>query len=162
MLVTESFISRLSMSGVVHSDFSGSGQQKGGICDRQSCRLELDMETLSVEHEHNRSSEKSRSDNSVTTGSMILVACAVTYRAVIENSAEFDLKMKRSYLAQLFMLEVADLKSELYQPAQSFGKFQPVSRGLYARRINRLHRVVYGIDDDARTVTIYVARSHYE
>ncbi|KFI44954.1 toxin-antitoxin system, toxin component, Txe/YoeB family [Bifidobacterium bohemicum] len=87
----------------------------------------------------------------------------MTYRVVIKNSAKSDLKkIKRSYLRQSFMQVVADLKSDPYQPTQSFEKLQPLSRGLYSRRINSQHRVVYGIDEDTQTVTIYAAWSHYE
>ncbi|WEV46842.1 Txe/YoeB family addiction module toxin [Bifidobacterium sp. ESL0690] len=87
----------------------------------------------------------------------------MTYRVVIKNSAKSDLKkLKRSHLQQSFMQVVSDLKSDPYQPTQSFEKLQPVSRGLYSRRINSQHRVVYDIDDDTQTVTIYAAWSHYE
>ncbi|WEV67542.1 Txe/YoeB family addiction module toxin [Bifidobacterium sp. ESL0769] len=87
----------------------------------------------------------------------------MTYHVVIKNSAKSDLKkLKRSHLQQSFMQVVADLKSDPYQPTQSFEKLQPVSRRLYSRRINSQHRVVYDIDDDTQTVTIYAAWSHYE
>lgn len=87
----------------------------------------------------------------------------MTYRVVIKNSAKSDLKkLKRSHLQQSFMQVVADLKSDPYQPTQSFEKLQPTSRGLYSRRINSQHRVVYDINDDTQTVTIYAAWSHYE
>ncbi|MDF7664502.1 Txe/YoeB family addiction module toxin [Bifidobacterium sp. ESL0763] len=85
------------------------------------------------------------------------------YRVVIKNSAKPDLKkLKRSNLKGSFMQIIADLKSDPYRPTQSFEKLQPTSRGLYSRRINSQHRVVYEIDDEARTVTIYAAWSHYE
>ncbi|MDF7666247.1 Txe/YoeB family addiction module toxin [Bifidobacterium sp. ESL0745] len=87
----------------------------------------------------------------------------MTYRVIIKNSAKSDLKkLKRSHLKQPFMQVVADLKSDPYQLTQSFEKLQLASRGLYSRRINSQHRVVYDINDDTQTVTIYAAWSHYE
>ncbi|WEV53028.1 Txe/YoeB family addiction module toxin [Bifidobacterium sp. ESL0704] len=87
----------------------------------------------------------------------------MTYRVAIKNSAKTDLKkLKRSHLQQSFMQVVADLESDPYQPTQSFEKLQPASRGLYSRRINSQHRVVYDVDDRTKTVTIYAAWSHYE
>jgi Txe/YoeB family toxin of toxin-antitoxin system len=87
----------------------------------------------------------------------------VTYQVQIKNSAKSDLKkLKRSHLQKAFMGVLADLKSDPYQPTQSFEKLQPFSRGLYSRRINSQHRVVYDIDDATKVVTIYAAWSHYE
>nr|WP_229718037.1 Txe/YoeB family addiction module toxin [Ligilactobacillus salitolerans] len=54
------------------------------------------------------------------------------------------------------------LKDDLYQPSQSFEKLQPTSSGLYSRRINEQHQVVYRVDEKLKKIYIYAAWSHDE
>jgi Txe/YoeB family toxin of toxin-antitoxin system len=57
---------------------------------------------------------------------------------------------------------VQTLKENPFAPTQSFEKLQLKSSGLYSRRINQQHRVVYKVDEVARRVEIYSTWTHYE
>ena len=86
-----------------------------------------------------------------------------SYQVEIKNSAKSDLKkLKKSNLKTQFLKTVAILKEDPYQPTQSFEKLQPASRGLYSRRLNAQHRVVYRVYEALKRVYIYSAWSHYE
>lgn len=85
------------------------------------------------------------------------------YEVVIKNSAKKDLeKIKQSHLKENFNEVVQTLKENPFAPTQSFEKLQAKSAGLYSRRINQQHRVVYKVDEDRRRVEIYSAWTHYE
>jgi Txe/YoeB family toxin of toxin-antitoxin system len=86
-----------------------------------------------------------------------------SYEVFIKNSAKKDLrKIKQSHLIDNFNEIVKVLKEDPFEPTQSFEKLQPKSAGLYSRRINQQHRVVYKVDEDARRVEIYSTWTHYE
>lgn len=86
-----------------------------------------------------------------------------TYQVEIKNSAKSDLKkIKRSNLKEQFLKTISVLKDDPYQPSQSFEKLQPTSSGLYSRRINAQHQVVYRVDEKLKKVYIYAAWSHDE
>ena len=79
----------------------------------------------------------------------------------IVNAAKSDLKkLKQAHLDGRFLQIVATLKADPYRPTDGFKKLQPPSAGRYSRRLNRVHRVVYRIDDERRVVTIYSAWTH--
>lgn len=80
------------------------------------------------------------------------------YKVMIKNSAKTDLKkIKQSNLKKQFEAILEVLKQDPYYPNQSFEKLQPKQAGLYSRRINQQHRVVYTVDDETKTVEIYTA-----
>lgn len=80
------------------------------------------------------------------------------YKVMIKNSAKTDLKkIKQSNLKKQFEAILEVLKQDPYYPNQSFEKLQPKQAGLYSRRINQQHRVVYTVDDETKTVEIYSA-----
>jgi Txe/YoeB family toxin of toxin-antitoxin system len=86
----------------------------------------------------------------------------VNYRVFIKNSAKADLKkLKRSYLRDRFDEIIAVLKDNPYAPTDSLEKLLPYSDGLYSRRLNHQHRVVYAIDEQAKAVYIFSAWTHY-
>ena len=86
-----------------------------------------------------------------------------SYEVFIKNSAKKDLKkIKQSHLKENFNEIIHVLKEDSFAPTQSFEKLQPKSAGLYSRRINQQHRVVYKVDEAARRVEIYSAWTHYE
>ena len=86
-----------------------------------------------------------------------------TYEVVIKNSAKKDLKkIKNSNLKENFQEVIQTLKENPFKLTQSFEQLQPKSAGLYSRRINQQHRVVYKVDEIARRVEIYSAWTHYE
>ena len=85
------------------------------------------------------------------------------YQVVIKNSAKKDLKkIKQSHLEENFNEVIQVLKENPFAQTQSFEKLQPRSAGLYSRRINQQHRVIYKVDENARRVEIYSAWTHYE
>ena len=86
-----------------------------------------------------------------------------SYEVFIKNSAKKDLeKIKQSHLKDNFNEIVKALKENPFAPTQSFEKLEPKSAGLYSRRINQQHRVVYKVDEVARRVEIYSTWTHYE
>jgi len=86
-----------------------------------------------------------------------------SYEVFIKNSAKKDLKkIKQSHLIDNFNEIVQVLKEDPFAPTQSFEKLQPKSAGLYSRRINQQHRVVYKVDENEHRVEIYSAWTHYE
>lgn len=85
------------------------------------------------------------------------------YTVKIKNSAKTDLKkLKTSNLQSNFDEIIQTLKQNPFSPTQSFEKLLPKSSGLYSRRINRQHRVVYTVNEDLKQVEIYSAWTHYE
>lgn len=86
-----------------------------------------------------------------------------SFEVFIKNSAKKDLeKIKQSHLIENFNEIVQALKENPFAPTQSFEKLQPKSAGLYSRRINQQHRVIYKVDEVARLVEIYSTWTHYE
>lgn len=85
------------------------------------------------------------------------------YIVRIKNSAKADLKkIKQSNLTIQFEKVIQTLKENPYLPTQSFEKLRPTHEGLYSRRLNRLHRVVYKVNEDEKIVEIYSCWTHYE
>ncbi|MDD3853983.1 MAG: Txe/YoeB family addiction module toxin [Syntrophomonadaceae bacterium] len=87
-----------------------------------------------------------------------------SYKLVILNSAEKD-KEKISSIPALKttsdkLLEI--LKTNPYQNPPPYEKLVGNFKGLYARRINRQHRLVYRVIEDEKTVIIVSMWSHYE
>lgn len=86
-----------------------------------------------------------------------------TYEVVIKNSAKKDLKkIKNSHLKENFEEVIQTLKENPFKQTQSFEQLQPKSVGLYSRRINQQHRIVYKVDEIAKRVEIYSTWTHYE
>lgn len=54
------------------------------------------------------------------------------------------------------------LKENPFQTPPSYEKLVGDMDGLYSRRINIKHRLVYQVDEESRTVKIVSAWSHYE
>lgn len=85
------------------------------------------------------------------------------YRVRIHNSAKKDLKkLKRSSLKTNFQKVIMQLKKDPFAANQGFEKLVPPIENKFSRRINVQHRVVYTVDKETKTVTIYSAWSHYE
>ncbi|MDR0500045.1 MAG: Txe/YoeB family addiction module toxin [Coriobacteriales bacterium] len=82
----------------------------------------------------------------------------MSYEAVIKSSAKSDLrKLKGTYLQARFLEIVEVLKTNPYSPTGSFGKLLPYSEGLYSRRLNHQHRVVYCVNEPKKRVEIFAA-----
>jgi Txe/YoeB family toxin of toxin-antitoxin system len=80
------------------------------------------------------------------------------WAVLVKNSAKGDLrKLRDAGLRPRFESLLATLREDPYRPTDHFKKLQPPSAGRYSRRLNYQHRLVYVIDDAARTVTILAA-----
>ena len=82
------------------------------------------------------------------------------YKIVFYKKAEKDLKLIRQspLKKQLYnLLEV--LETDPFAPP--YEKLQGTLKGLYSRRINIQHRLVYEVNEETETVTIYSAWTHY-
>lgn len=94
------------------------------------------------------------------------------YRIVFEKQALKDLKeLKASGLSQKAKRLVDIIREDPYQRPPGYGKLVGNLKGLYARRINLQHRLVYQIYDEPVTEdglvyqgTIKIIRmwTHYE
>lgn len=85
------------------------------------------------------------------------------WKVTIKKSAKNDLrKVMSSPLKNSFQEIKKTLENDPYTPNQSFEKLQPPGAGLYSRRLNSQHRVVYKINKENRTVSIYSCWAHYE
>ncbi|HHV15778.1 MAG TPA: Txe/YoeB family addiction module toxin [Gelria sp.] len=87
-----------------------------------------------------------------------------SYRIVILKSAEKD-KEKIKSIPDLKtrtdkLLEI--LKTNPYQNPPPYEKLVGDFKGLYSRRINRQHRLVYRVIEKEKTVIIVSMWSHYE
>ncbi|MDD2510921.1 MAG: Txe/YoeB family addiction module toxin [Syntrophomonas sp.] len=87
-----------------------------------------------------------------------------SYRIVILKSAEKDKEKIKSIPALKTktdkLLEV--LKTNPYQNPPPYEKLIGDFKGLYSRRINRQHRLVYRVIEEEKTVIIVSMWSHYE
>lgn len=54
------------------------------------------------------------------------------------------------------------IKQDPFQNPPPYEKLEGRLSGLYSRRINIQHRLVYGIDDDKKEVYIHSVWTHYE
>ena len=57
---------------------------------------------------------------------------------------------------------LAVLRADPYQNPPPYEKLVGAMRGMYSRRINRQHRLVYEVDEASRTVRIVSMWTHYE
>ena len=82
------------------------------------------------------------------------------YKIVFYKKAEKDLKLIRQspLKKQLYNLLEA-LETDPFTPP--YEKLQGTLKGLYSRRINIQHRLVYEVNEETKTVTIYSAWTHY-
>ena len=88
----------------------------------------------------------------------------VKYRIVILKSAQKDKEKIRQYPA--LQKNVANLlelmKENPFANPPSYEKLQGDCRGLYSRRINRQHRLVYRVLEEEKTIMIVSMWTHYE
>lgn len=85
------------------------------------------------------------------------------YKIVIAKSAVKDFHyLKASGLDKKVKHLLDILREDPLQTPPSYEKLVGDLRGLYSRRINIRHRLVYQIDMETETVKILSAWSHYE
>ena len=85
------------------------------------------------------------------------------YRIVVSKSALKDFpNLTAAGLDKKAKALIELLKENPFQSPPSYEKLIGDLDGLYSRRINIKHRLVYQAFEDSKTVKIVSARSHYE
>ena len=70
--------------------------------------------------------------------------------------------LKQSGLAGKVKQLVQVLEIDPFQKPPSYEKLQGDLAGMYSRRINIQHRIVYSVDEETHTVMVYRMWTHYE
>ena len=70
--------------------------------------------------------------------------------------------MKAAHLADKAKALVDIIKQNPYQTPPSYEKLLGELKGLYSRRINIKHRLIYEVFEEERTIKIISLWSHYE
>lgn len=73
----------------------------------------------------------------------------------ISKLKENNLNVKAKNLIEL-------IKANPYQTPPPYEKLIGDLKGLYSRRINIQHRLIYAVNEDAKTIKILSSWSHYE
>ena len=85
------------------------------------------------------------------------------YEIVYTRTAAKDIpKLKAAHLDEKAKELISILKQNAYQSPPSYEKLTGDLQGLYSRRINVQHRLVYEVLEDAKTVKIVSLWTHYD
>ena len=85
------------------------------------------------------------------------------YSIVYTKKATNDIpKLKAAKLESKAKALIDLIRNNPYQTPPSYEKLQGDLQGVYSRRINIKHRLVYEVYEDARTVKIISLWTHYE
>lgn len=85
------------------------------------------------------------------------------YRIVYTRTASKDIsKLKAAHLDGKARELIEVIRQNPYQTPPEYEKLVGNLKGLYSRRINGQHRLVYEIFEDAKTIKIVSLWSHYE
>lgn len=85
------------------------------------------------------------------------------YEVVYTKAAVKDIpKLKAAKLDTKAKLLIQVIKENPYQTPPSYEKLVGDLYGLYSRRINAKHRLVYAVDEEQRTIKILSLWTHYE
>ena len=71
-------------------------------------------------------------------------------------------KLKAAKLDEKAKALIALIKEDPYRTPPSYEKLVGDLQGLYSRRINVQHRLVYAVDEDEKIIKILALWSHYE
>ncbi|MCB9426600.1 MAG: Txe/YoeB family addiction module toxin [Flavobacteriales bacterium] len=89
----------------------------------------------------------------------------MAYQIIYTKQAEKDLKEFKKTGNKALLKKIAALLIEIQQhPFTGTGKPEELKyelTGLWSRRINREHRIVYKVQDDIITITILSVKGHY-
>ncbi len=89
----------------------------------------------------------------------------MTYTLELTKTAVDDIKKHKKSGDKVVLKKIGQLLEELMEhPRKGKGQPEPLKyelEGLYSRRINKKHRLVYQIDDEIVTVIVLSAYSHY-
>ena len=87
----------------------------------------------------------------------------VIYRIVYTKAAARDVpKLKGAHLEEKAKALIEVLRVNPFQNPPSYEKLVGEFSGLYSRRINAQHRLVYQVIEEEKTVKILSMWSHYE
>ncbi|MBR6756570.1 MAG: Txe/YoeB family addiction module toxin [Peptococcaceae bacterium] len=85
------------------------------------------------------------------------------YQIVYTKTAVKDIEnLKAAHLADKAKALVDIIKQNPYQTPPSYEKLLGELKGLYSRRINIKHRLIYEVFEEERTIKIISLWSHYE
>jgi toxin YoeB len=87
------------------------------------------------------------------------------YTLLFSKNALDDIRSHRKSGDKAVLMKIDQLLNELLvHPATGTGQPEKLKHelsGKFSRRINRKHRLVYEIDENAKTVYVLSARAHY-
>lgn len=87
----------------------------------------------------------------------------VSYALIYTKQAQKDAgKLKAAGLKDNALLLLDIIRTDPYQTPPAYERLVGDLTGLYSRRINVKHRLVYHINEDIKTVKILRMWSHYE
>lgn len=90
----------------------------------------------------------------------------MTYKLLFSKNAINDIQAHRKSGNKANLIKIEQLLNELLiHPETGTGQPEKLKHqlsGKYSRRINRKHRLIYEIDEDARIVKVISALAHYE
>ena len=85
------------------------------------------------------------------------------YKIVYTKTATKDIpKLKTAHLDAKAKALIDVIRENPYQSPPSYEKLAGDLKGLYSRRINLRHRLVYQVIEEAQTVKIISLWTHYE
>ncbi len=89
----------------------------------------------------------------------------MTYKLLFSKIALEDIRSHRKSGDKVILVKIDQLLNELLvHPATGTGQPEKLKHelsGKFSRRINRKHRLVYEIDEVAKTVYVLSAKAHY-
>ena len=87
----------------------------------------------------------------------------VSYKILYTKDAQKDIpKLKSAHLDKNAKLLIEVIKNNPFQNPPPYEKLLGNLTGLYSRRINIQHRLVYQVIEESKTVKIVSMWSHYE
>ena len=90
----------------------------------------------------------------------------MTYNLVFSKIALDDIQSHRKSGDRAILMKIEQLLNELINhPSTGTGQPEKLKHelsGKFSRRINRKHRLIYEIDEVAKTVYVLSAKAHYE
>ena len=90
----------------------------------------------------------------------------MTYKLLFSKIALEDIRSYRKSGGKVILVKIDQLLNELLMhPATGTGQPEKLKHelsGKFSRRINRKHRLVYEIDEVAKTVQVLSAKAHYQ
>ena len=90
----------------------------------------------------------------------------MTYNLLFSKNALDDIQSHRKSGDRAILMKIDQLLNELINhPSTGTGQPEKLKHelsGKFSRRINRKHRLIYEIDEVAKTVYVLSAKTHYE